>query len=195
MKYFTLILGLSIFMLVSCNRNPSQANEQAKENKEESGSDAQTEIANTVHGFFKWYAAFIEAPEGNFDFVSDDGKHPTLDNQKLDKHLQKFVASGFVSTQWTASERGFYNQCATKWKNQPADDLPEGMDSDRIICGQDANFEEFGTASVQAEIKGETAVATMAFPQGSGNGVNRKYDLLKENGKWRITKFHCEGEE
>ena len=186
-----LFLSIIFLALFSCNSADSTAKNTPIVSPATLDSIGQVDIAATIHGFYKWYGPFSNAPVSNFDFVTDDGKHNKLNTAAFNAYLAKFAATGFVSTQWVDAERAFFKECEKAWQTEILGDLPTGLDYDRIICGQDGDMDEFTTAPVKSVITENKAVATQTFVKDSPNGPNRRYELQKENGKWLITKFDC----
>ena len=187
MKNFIHLLLFSCLIL-SCKNNTSSSSTPVVEKNMVSDSAA---IAETIHGFFKFYSTF-ENDSTQYDFVDDSGKFLKLDEMKLKKYLGKFFQTGLVSEEFITNEHEFYSKCGKLWVTEVKGDVPSGMDADRMYCAQDGDFPEFTTAPVKSVIKGDRATAKMIFKPDSGNGESRNYELKKENGKWLMAKVECD---
>ena len=175
-------------LILSCKNNSSNSSTPVVEKSVVSDSAA---IAETIHGFYKFYSTF-ENDSIQYDFVDDSGKFLKLDEMKLKKYLGKFFQTGLVSEEFISNERDFYLKCGKLWEKEEKGDVPSGMDADRMYCGQDGDFPEFTTAPVISTITGDRATAKMVFKPNSGNGETRNYELKKENGKWLMAKVECD---
>ena len=74
-----------------------------------------------------------------------------------------------------------------EWKknNENGSDGPlSGFDADRVFCGQDWDIKDYTTGAIKAEGLGTNQVKTTVG--------GSKLELVKENGKWLISKITCE---
>lgn len=151
-----------------------------------------TAIAATIHGFYGWYNGFASDTTQAYDFTDASGQHLRLKPDVLEKYLGEFRKSGFVSEEFIANEQKFYAACEKLWQNEAVDDVPSGMDADKMFCAQDWEFAEFTTAPVSSRVNADKATASIMFSPNSPNGESRSFELKKENGKWLLTKVICD---
>ncbi len=181
-------LFLAFFVFFACNEAPKTP--QA----DKVGAKADTELAaiiGVVHNFYKWYETNGGAL-ADINFVKG-GKSTTIIEAKLDEYFAFLEKSGCISKAFSDSERAYFkNLEATDWKNANADEEPiTGLDYDRFLCSQDVeDFKLLTAAPVSAQGLGtEKAEAVLLLPDGY---QSKKLELVKENGKWLISKFICE---
>lgn len=186
LKFFT--LGLLFFTFFACK----EASKGAANDK--SGSQVTADsvaIAEVVHSFYKWYEANGEAL-ANTIFVKG-GKSTTIDNVKFDEYFALLAKSGYLSQVFIDTERAeFKNLEATNWKTENVDEEPiSGLDYDRFLCSQEMeDFDLLTTAPVSIQKVGTDKVTALLMI--SDDYQAKKFELVKENGKWLIAKFICE---
>ncbi len=157
----------------------------------------QAKIADAIHGFYKWYATVAENPAMNNPFLVPNAKGDgfKFDAAMLENYLKNVQASGSVGQAWADGERAFCKLHEKSWNATLDGDQPDGLGLDRFYCGQDFEPKEFTTAPVEAVVAGKMAKATLKLAANGPNGGDRNFDLVQENGKWMISKFHCGGGE
>ena len=102
MKKFSFLFA-SLLLIVSCkNGNEENTNTSESTNNTTSATSDSAAIAETVHGFYKWYGAFYVNPANNTGFTNDKGKVLRLDQTKFDAYFANFKNSGFVSSDFVA---------------------------------------------------------------------------------------------
>ena len=191
MKQLAFLLLLST-LIFACKENPKQVEKVNIEALKKVAFSDSAVIAETIHGFYKWYDAFDKDTTRNTNFTEVKGKHLKINELALKKYLGEFNKSGVVSEEFITNEYSFYKKCEVLWLTEDKDDVPSGMDANKFFCGQDWEFEEFTTAPVTSTITGDRAKATMLFKPKSGNGASRSFELKKENGKWLLAKVECD---
>lgn len=180
-KFFTLCLLLSAF--IACNEAPKNA----------AVTPAQTDeaaITEAVHNFYKWYEVNAGALADLF-FVKP-GNPATIDQAKMDEHYAILAKSGCFSQTYIDAEKAYFkNLEATDWKTEDVNEGPlTGLDYDRFLCSQEMeDFKLLTTAPVSVQGLGtEKVTARMSL----GEYQDKKYEMVKENGKWLISKVICE---
>ena len=148
-------------------------------------ADARKACEAVIHGFYTWYGPFAETTE--IDFVDDAGAHLMLDTLKLDAYLGKFRATGFVGEAFMQGQKAFYRNCEKLWQNEPKDEPPSCLDADPYFCAQDWDLASWTKAPVTVDLSGEEASAAM-----EADTRVHHFNLVKENGKWVISKLGCD---
>lgn len=192
MKKLTVMCSLAI--LIACKETPkdnSASDQQAEtvENKVDSTAELAA-ITNTVHNFYKWYETNAEGLF-NINFVKG-GKATTIDNAKFDEYFALLAKCGDLSKTFIEEEKAFYkNLEATVWKNQNADEEPiTGLDYDRFVCSQDMeDYKLLTTAPVTVKNWGNEKVLVAIELK---DYAIKKFELVKENGQWLISRLICE---
>lgn len=141
-------------------------------------------ITDVVHNFYKWYETF---PSMDYDFLDTKGNTAKLDNAKLATYHAALLKSGLLSNIYIDNDLAYLKKYEAIWKqdNEKGDDGPlSGLDYDRVFCGQDWDIVAYKTGAVKVD--GISANEAKASIEGS------KLDLVKENGKWLISKITCE---
>ena len=181
--------ALLIFLLAACTEN-SKKPEVAKPVTQMVNQDS-AGIAQSLHGFFKWYADNGEQLITKYDFINISGKNPKLDEKILSDYLAEFKKTGFVSDELIDWERKFYRACAKLWATEEVGDLLSGMDADRYYCAQEI-IGDYTTASVKAKIMGERAAVTLEVKEPGETSFPVEFEMKKENGKWLLAKVGCD---
>lgn len=145
-----------------------------------------TAAAAALHRFFAWYNTNQETLN-KYAITNDKGKHLQLDEKQLAAYLAEFKKSGVVSDEFVADETKFYQACAKLWQNENIDDVPSGMDADRMYCAQDY-VGDYATAPVKVVVNGDRATATLM----PGEDMKVDFELKKENGQWLLAKTKCD---
>jgi hypothetical protein len=143
-----------------------------------------TSITEVVHGFYKWYETF---PSMDYDYVDAKGKIAKLDNSKLEAYHTALLKSGFLSKAYIDNDMAYLKKYEAEWvknKENGNDGPLSGLDYDRVFCGQDWDIVAYKSGAVKVD--GISANEAKAGIESS------KLDLVKENGKWLISKITCE---
>ncbi|TAD85835.1 MAG: hypothetical protein EAY75_10335 [Bacteroidetes bacterium] len=141
-------------------------------------------ITAAVHNFYKWYETFTNT---DYDFLDNTGKSSKLDNSKLNGYHAALLKSGLLSATYIDNDLAYLKKFEAIWKQggENVTDGPlSGLDFDRIFCGQDWDVVAYKTGAVKVDVV--SANEAKASIEGS------KLDLVKENGKWLISKITCE---
>jgi hypothetical protein len=144
-------------------------------------------ITDVVHNFYKWYEAFANDAKRRIDYLNSKGKATKLDNTKLAAYHAEMTKSGFISKAYIDNDVAYLKKYEAEWtknKENNNDGPLSGLDFDRVFCGQDWDIKVYTTGAVKAEGLGTNQVK--ATVEGS------KIELVKENGKWLISKIICE---
>jgi Protein of unknown function (DUF3828) len=149
-------------------------------------------ISQTIHGFYKWYGAFLEDETKDTNFTNDKGKYLTLDKVKLQQYFNYLRESGALSETYFKNEQMQLEKCELLWKEEGKDGPPSCLDYDRIFCAQDWDINFWTSAPVVVEGLGSDKVmATLSDKEVTAVGGQR-FSLQKENGKWMIAAIICE---
>lgn len=185
MKYL-LFIGFCFLSLLACADKSKTTEKTAP-----SVSDS-TEIAATIHGFFTWYDALQRDTTKPFDITDNSGKHLKINEKALKAYLGEFQKSGFVTETFIAGEFEYYQKCAKLWQNEAVDDVPSGMDADKMFCAQDWDINMWTKSPVRFQKTSDThAKATLYISDANGD-FERHFELNKENGKWLLSKVECD---
>lgn len=195
MKYL-IIFCFAALTLLSCNNSTSTESAQSEEVPTDNGGSQDdpdlVAIDSTIHGFYAWIEA-NGASLSDINYVKT-GKPATLDAAKLAAYFERLKQSGYISQAYVDNETAYLkNLEATAWKTQDVSEEPlTGLDYDRFTCAQDADFTFWKTAPVSADGLGtDRSTATMSGMEG-GSERTQQFELVKENGKWLISKILCE---
>jgi protein involved in sex pheromone biosynthesis len=183
------IFSLLLSTLFACNETSKDTAAEGEDANAQDDTDL-VAVTDVVHNFYKWYYANTAALM-KINFLKG-GASTTIDDAKLDEYLGFVAQSGYVSQIYLESEKAALKELeATAWKNENVEEEPlSGLDYDRFLCSQDMEELQILTASpVTAEGLGTDKItATLDIE----NYVPKKLELVKENGKWLISKFVCE---
>jgi NlpE N-terminal domain/Protein of unknown function (DUF3828) len=185
MKNLTFVC-LSILFLFSCQEGAQKSPEAEAFLKDS------TEIANTIHGFYKWYDAYVHDSTKEVDFVKVMDGHYALDLPLLEKYLANIKSSGFVSSELLDKDMAFYKTCEKLWQNEEADGPPIGMDADKYFCAQDWDINFWTQAPVRIKSMGDDKMAASLHGTQGGSPHEQNFELKKENGKWLLADIACD---
>lgn len=179
-KLFVVCLALASFF--ACQEAP----------KNNATGDSKAELAaitDVVHNFYKWYET---GADGMSSIIFVKGGLPTtIDNVKFDKYFAIIAKSGYFSQLYIDAERAkFKNLEATTWKNENSDEEPlSGYDYDLFLCSQEIeDFKLLTTAPLEVQGLGTEKVTAILDLE---DYTAKKFELVKENGKWLISKITC----
>lgn len=175
-------------LFMACAENSPKAAEKMPP----SVSNDTTDIAATIHGFFVWYDKFQNDTTRHIDFMDDSGKHLKINETALKTYLGEFQKSGFVSESFIVGEFDFYQKCAKLWQNEEKDGIPSGMDADKIFCAQDWDIDVWTKSPVRIVKTDDTHAKATLYGTWNTDKFERQYELVKENGKWLLTKIECD---
>jgi Protein of unknown function (DUF3828) len=197
MKKLMLFCAFLAFNLMACNEKPAAADAaattEAPADNGSSQADADlVEITNAIHNFYAWYDANIEALS-NIHFLKGSGNSTTIDETKLNAYHEALRNSGSISQAYLDSNKAYLkNLESTAWKTENVEETPlTGYDYDLFFCAQDWDIAFWKTAPVVAEGLGTDKVAATMSGQESGGPRTQKFELVKENGKWLISRINC----
>jgi hypothetical protein len=99
----------------------------------------------------------------------------------------ELMKSGFISKVYSDNDVAYLKKHEAEWQKskENVNDGPlSGLDFDRVFCGQDWDIKAYTTGAVKAEGLGTNQVKATVEAS--------KMELIKENGKWLISKIVCE---
>jgi Protein of unknown function (DUF3828) len=144
-------------------------------------------VTDAIHSFYKWYEAFIDDNKRSIEYINSKGKTSKLDNTKLAAYHAELMKSGFISKAYIDNDVAYLKKYEAEWtknKENGNEGPLSGLDFDRVFCGQDWDIKAFTTGAVKAEGLGTNQVKATVEAS--------KLELVKENGKWLISKIICE---
>ena len=191
MKQFSLVtLAVTLFFAACNNKEVKKSSASAETNTAVVNTTAESlAIAEALHGFFTWYDA-NETRLGKIEYVNDKGKHLVLDEKQLMLYHAEVKKSGFVSDDFIADEKKFYQACSKAWANERKDEVPTGLDANRYHCAQDF-MAPYNIGVVTSIINGDRADAVLTLSAGNAKS-DFKFEMKKENGKWLLSKIGCD---
>ena len=197
MKKLILFCAFLAFNLVSCNDKPAATEaaattEAPADNGNLKAEADLVEITNAIHNFYAWYDSNVEALS-NINFLKGSGKSTTIDEAKLNAYHEALRNSGSISQAYLDSDKAYLkNLEATAWKTENVEETPlTGYDYDLFFCAQDWDIAFWKTAPVVAEGLGTDKVSATMSGEESGGPREQKFELVKENGKWLISRIIC----
>ncbi|TAD86234.1 MAG: hypothetical protein EAY75_08985 [Bacteroidetes bacterium] len=149
------------------------------------GADT-TAITDVVHSFYKWYDALLNDEKRAIDFIDVKGKYAKVDTARFAMYSAEMMKSGFISQAFIDNEVVFLKGLEVEWKknNEDGSEMLTGLDMDTNFCGQDWDIKMYTTGAIKIDaLAADKAKATV---EGS------KIELVKESGKWLISKISCE---
>ncbi len=194
MKNSILFFAL-LFCLVACKEAPKQATTTVAEtptttteSKPADAGGAQNDadvkaITDVVHGFYKWYAADIKPIE----YIDSKGKVSKLNMVKVAAYHARMMKSGFLSKAYIDNDMAYLKKYEAIWakdKENVNEGPLSGEDADRVFCGQDWEPKDYTTGTLKVDGLGTNQAKTTV-------GASH-LELVKENGKWLISKITCE---
>jgi biopolymer transport protein ExbD len=149
-------------------------------------------VTNVIHSFYKWYDTFQNDDKKNINFLNLKSKPVKLDNTKVATYHSNLMKSGAISQTFINIDQVYLKKCEAIWQKEKYEDGPlPGLDADRFFCAQDWDIKFWTTAPVTIEELGiNKAKATIAGTEGGSNRA-QKFQLVKENGLWLISKIEC----
>ena len=191
MKQFSLVtLAVTLFFAACNNKEVKKSSASAETKTAVVNTTADSlAIAEALHGFFTWYDA-NETRLGKIEYVNDKGKHLVLDEKQLMLYHAEVKKSGFVSDDFIADEKKFYQACSKAWAKERKDEVPTGLEADRYHCAQDF-VAPYNTGAVTSIINGDHADVVLTLSAG-GSKSDFKFEMKKENGKWLLSKIGCD---
>ncbi|MBL7978141.1 MAG: hypothetical protein JNN12_07350 [Bacteroidetes Order II. Incertae sedis bacterium] len=152
------------------------------ENKVDPNTDLAA-ITDAVHNFYKWYASGIDPIE----YVDSKGKFSKLDMPKVAAYHAQMMKSGFLGQAYIDNDMAYLKKYEAIWAkdSENGNVAPlSGEDYDRVFCGQDWDPKEYTTGTLKVAGLGTSQVKTTV-------GAS-KLEMMKEDGKWLISKISCE---
>jgi hypothetical protein len=144
-------------------------------------------VTDVIHGFYQWYEAFTNDDKRNIDYLDSKGKTSKLDNAKVNAFHAELMKSGFISKVYIDNDMVYLKKYEAEWqknKENNNDGPLSGLDYDRVFCGQDWDIIAYTMGAIEAEGLGTNQVKVTVEAS--------KIELVKENGKWLISKISCE---
>ena len=128
-------------------------------------------------------------------WLVDDGDTTdiySIDFQVAEQYLEAFRSSGFFSKGYVETERKHFHQADSTMKQvRQWAGPPEGLNYDRVVFSQDpqADLEKLRRTKPTVTINGDTAhvlFTQLPKPEDLREGVDLKFLLLRQQGKWLI---------
>ena len=179
-KLFVVFLALASFS--ACQEAPK--NNETTDPKVELAA-----ITDVVHNFYKWYPpAGIE----RIEYVDSEGEFSKLDMAKVAAYHAQMMKSGFLSQAFIDNDMAYLKKYEAIWAKgkENGNEFPlSGLDYDRFLCSQEIeDFKLLTTAPVEVQGLGtEKVIAILDLEDYTA----KKFELVKENGKWLISKITC----
>lgn len=171
---------LVFFTFFACNDAPKDAATDKGDSQNDADSVAVTEV---VHNFYKWYASGITPIE----YIDSKGEASKLDTAKVTAYHAQMTSSGFISKAYIDNDMAYLKKHEAIWqenKENGNEGVLSGEDADRVFCGQDWDEKAYTSGVVKIDGLGTNQV--------NANIETSKLELVKENGKWLISKITCE---
>jgi hypothetical protein len=150
-------------------------------------------ITDVIHNFYKWYNT-NSATINEINYIKP-GKSTTLDTERLAAYHALLKQSNCISQAYIDGDLAYLkNLEATAWKTEDVRETPlTGLDFERLFCAQDWDINFWMTAPVYVEglgLDAEKATAKLSGDEGGGPRI-QDFEVVKENGKWLISKIIC----
>lgn len=181
MRKITLVF-ISLITMISCHNVNSTS--VIKENSPEA----------SVIKFLKFYNSHLE-DVSNFRFVNDINPDDTTDFYKInydqtEKYLDLLKSSGYISDSYIKSQKQFFKNCDTKYRETHQNDgPPENLDVDLVMNANADYEEELSTLDsikvIKSEISGNRAKVILQFIYND----RKQYDMSLNNKTWQIDKI------
>ena len=176
-KLFVVCLALASFS--ACQEAP----------KNNAPGDPQAEyaaITAMVIDFYNWYTYEVNSDAINYDYIDSKGEFSKLDMAKLAVYHAQIMKSGFLSQTYIDNDLAYLKKHEAIWAKNKVNDfkfLFPGDPFNRILCGQDSN-PYYIVSKLKIDLIGTNKAKTTRG--------NSKLELVKENGKWLISKISCQ---
>ena len=184
-KIINICFCLALASFFACNEAPKNNTPTDKPvDIGENQISPATEIAaitGVVHNFYKWYSSGIE----RIEYVDSKGKFSKLDMAKVAAYHAQMMKSGFLSQAYIDNDMAYLKKYEAIWAKNKKNDyngLFSGEPNDRILCGLDSNPYNI-VSKLKIDLIGTNKAKTTRG--------NSKLELVKENGKWLISKIYC----
>ena len=141
-------------------------------------------ITDVVHNFYKWYTY---SDREHINYIDSKGKFSKLDMAKVAAYHAQMMKSGFLSQAYIDNDMAYLKKYEAIWAKdkENGNEAPlSGEDYDRVFCGQDWEPEEYTT--------GMHKVDELGTNQAKITVGASKLELVKQDGKWLISKISCE---
>lgn len=173
-KLFVVCLALASFS--ACQEAP----------KNNAPTDPKAELAaitDVVHNFYKWYTY---SDREHINYIDSKGKFSKLDMAKVAAYHAQMMKSGFLSQAFIDNDMVYLKKYEAIWAKdkENGNEFPlSGEDHNRVFCGQDNDPKDYISGTLKVDLIGTNQAKTT-------NG-DSKLELVKENGKWLISKIYC----
>jgi hypothetical protein len=185
--YFLAFLTSTVFCFLACSQSPKDTATSTTPVTADSVASA-----DVIHGFYQWYNGFLNEEAKDMNFLNEDGT--TLNQTALESYFSFFKATGFVSNQFVEGEYAFYKKCEELWKKEasnPGEVLP-CLDADKYFCAQDWELDYWVKSPVRIKLSGQDKMTATLYGTHGGSPMERNFELVKENGKWLLSKIECD---
>ena len=175
-KLFVVCLALaSFFACQEAPKNNAPGNPQAE----------LAAITAMVIDFYNWYTYEVNSEAINYDYIDSKGEFLKLDMAKVAVYHAQMMKSGFLSQAYIDNDMAYLKKYEAIWAKNKKNDyngLFSGEPNDRILCGLDSNPYNI-VSKLKIDLIGTNKAKTTRG--------NSKLELVKENGKWLISKIYC----
>ncbi|HOY20441.1 MAG TPA: hypothetical protein PLC89_24225 [Haliscomenobacter sp.] len=172
-KIVNICFGFALASLFACKEAPKN-----------SAPTDKAAITDVVQNFYNWYPpAGIE----RIEYVDSEGEFSKLDMANVAAYHALMMKSGFLSQAYIDNDLAYLKQYEAIWATDKENnnEAPlSGYDYDRVYCGQDWDPKEYTTGTPKVDLLGTNQAKVTV-------GAS-KLELVKENGKWLISKISCE---
>jgi hypothetical protein len=172
-----LVVFLALASFSACQEAP----------KNNAPTDPKAELAaitDVVHNFYKWYTY---SDWEHINYIDAKGEFSKLDMTKVAAYHAQMMKSGFLSQAFIDNDMAYLKKYEAIWaKNKENDnEFPlSGENHNRVYCGQDSDPKDYISGTLKVDLIGTNQAKTTV-------GAS-KLELVKENGKWLISKISCE---
>ena len=186
-KIINICFCLALASLFACKEAPKNSAPSDQPGVDQVDPKAElAAITDVVHNFYKWYVTFTGDEKRNVNYLDMKSKVTKLDNAKVAVYHAELMKSGFLSKSYIDHDLAELKNFEAIWQKgkENVNEFPiTGMDRNRVFCGQDWDTEAFTTRAIQAEALGTNQVKVAI--------EHAELELIKENGKWLISKITC----
>ena len=106
---------------------------------------------------------------------------------KVTAYHAQMMKSGFLSQAYIDNDLAYLKKYEAIWaeNKENGNELPlSGEDYNRVFCGQDNDPKDYISGTLKVDLIGTNQAKTTKG--------DSKLELVKENGKWLISKISCE---
>ena len=142
-------------------------------------------MIQSVKGFLEWYKTnYKEANSFGFTYQDKQGNYQVSISQG-EEYLKFLKSSGFISEKYVIDWlKYFVDKAQYLLENPQNEGPPEGFEFDLVLITQEPELVLNEINNLQFVVLGNTG--SKAILQIVGDFVGYNFELIKENGKWKI---------